>query len=175
MIYRPTGLGAFGFSINWEKVPGDEEIARRVVTFLEDRRVLFGQRHYEDELDCVNSAIEIRAFLTDELAKTKAGRSLADSLRAMRAAFRRFVDAAGPNARNFRRHSGPPGAHQFSTALENLRALVGLHLAVIADRYGLEIEGDLAEILPPDASADDDLSFVPGFGDSTVGTLNLPD
>jgi hypothetical protein len=34
MPYRPAGIGAFGFSINWERVPGDEEVARRVVTFL---------------------------------------------------------------------------------------------------------------------------------------------
>jgi hypothetical protein len=48
-------------------------------------------------------------------------------------------------------------------ALENLRAIVGLHLAVIADEYGIEIEADLAQILPPDASADDDPSFRPGW------------
>ena len=24
MPYRPTGIGGFGFSVNWEKVPGDE-------------------------------------------------------------------------------------------------------------------------------------------------------
>jgi len=79
MTYRPTGAGAFGFSLNWEKVPGDEEVARRVITFLEDRRLLFGERHSEDELHCARSAIEIRRFLTDELAKAKPGRSLAES------------------------------------------------------------------------------------------------
>ena len=48
MPYRPTGIGGFGFSVNWEKVPGDEEVARQVITFLEDRRLLFGKRHGED-------------------------------------------------------------------------------------------------------------------------------
>ena len=68
MPYRPTGIGGFGFSVNWEKVPGDEEVARQVITFLEDRRLLFGKRHSEDELDCVQSVIEIRRELTDELS-----------------------------------------------------------------------------------------------------------
>jgi hypothetical protein len=27
ITYRPTAAGAFGFSLNWEKVPGDEEVA----------------------------------------------------------------------------------------------------------------------------------------------------
>jgi len=31
----------------------------------------------------------------------------------------------------------------YSTAVENLRALIGLPLAVIADEYGIEIEPDL--------------------------------
>lgn len=73
MPYRPTGIGGFGFSVNWEKVPGDEEVARRVITFLEDRRVLFGMRHMEDEQYCVDSANQIRHFLTDQLSQAKAG------------------------------------------------------------------------------------------------------
>jgi hypothetical protein len=93
-----------------------KEVARRVVTFLEDRRLLFGKRHAEDELECVHSAVMSRAFLTEEPTKAKAGKSLSDSLRAMRAAFRQFVDAAGPNARNFRGHCGWPGMDPYSTA-----------------------------------------------------------
>jgi hypothetical protein len=49
MGYRVDGLGAFGFSINWEKVPADDAVARVVITELEDRRPLFGDRHGEDE------------------------------------------------------------------------------------------------------------------------------
>ena len=47
MPYRPTGAGAFGFSLNWEKVPGDKEVARRVILYLEDRRLLFGLGDYK--------------------------------------------------------------------------------------------------------------------------------
>jgi uncharacterized protein DUF6650 len=162
MSYRPTGIGAFGFSLNWEKVPGDKDIARRVVTFLEDRRLLFGERHSGDEMHCVNSAIEIRRFLTDELARAKPGRSLDQSLRAMRTAMRAFVDAAGPDACNFKHHF-PDQTDRFSLALGELHTLVGLHLAVIADQYRIEVEPDLRQILPPDVSADNDPSIVPGW------------
>jgi len=164
MPYRPTGAGAFGFSLNWEKVAGDEEVARRVVTFLEDRRLLFGERHFEDELDCVRSAIEIRRFLTAELANARPGRSLAESLRAMRSAMRAFVDAAGPDAHYFRDRNWMH-TDRFSLALGELRALVGLQLAVIAGQYGIEVEDDLARILPPEAPADNDPPILPGWDD----------
>jgi hypothetical protein len=53
----------------------------------------------------------------------------------------------------------------FSLALGELRSLVGLHLAVIAHQYGIEVEPDLARILPPDISADNDPSILPGWED----------
>jgi hypothetical protein len=84
----------------------------------------------------------------------------------MRAATRAFVDAAGPSARNFRYHHGAM-TDEFSLALGELRSLVGLHVAVIADQYGIEVEPDLAQILPPDVWIDDDPSFLPGFEDPT--------
>lgn len=160
MPYRLTGAGGFGFSVNWDTVPGDGEVARRVITFLEDRRLLFGKRHMEDEMDCVHSAIEMRHFLTNELSRAKAGKSLADSIRALRAALRVFVDAAGPAAVNFR-HRTTMQTDEFSLALGELRSRVGLQAALIARQYGIEVEESLAQILPPDL--DDEPSFIPGF------------
>jgi hypothetical protein len=163
MRYRLNGAGGFGFSVNWEKVPGDEEVALEVITFLEDRRVLFGWGHAEGEQYCVTSANEIRRFLTSELAHAKPGKSLAMSIRAIRAAFRQFVDAAGPDGCNFRYPRGGRITPEFTLSLGELRSLVGLQLALIADQYGLEVEDGLAQILPP--AIDDDPSFVPGFDD----------
>jgi hypothetical protein len=129
MAYRPTGIGAFGFSLNWEKVPGDEDVARRVITFLEDRLLIFGERHGRNPGYCVLSAVEVRRYLTDELAKAKPGRSLAESLRAMRVALRAFVAAAGPEV-----DFDADRTDSFSVALGELRSLIGLHVAVIADQ-----------------------------------------
>lgn len=163
MPYRLTGAGGFGFSVNWEKVSGDKQIAQQVITFLEDRRVLFGKRHMEDEMHCVSSANEMRHFLSDQLFRVQAGKSLATSIRAIRAALREFVDAAGPNACNFRYHGGGAMTDEFSLALGELRSRVGLQVALIAGQYGIKVEDDLAQILPP--ALDDDPSFMPGFED----------
>jgi hypothetical protein len=80
----------------------------------------------------------------------------------MRTAMRAFVDAAGPDASNFRYHRGHM-TDRFSLALGELRSWVGFHLAVIADQYGIDVEPDLAQILPPDVSDDNDPSIIPGW------------
>ena len=161
--HKVTGIGVGGFSIDWEKVDGDADIARRVVAYLEDRRVLFGERHCEDERFCVRSALEIRRFLTNEIGRSGVGCSLTASLRAMRVACRAFVDAAGPDARNFRDHM-PHQTDRFSLALGELRSVVGWHVAVLADVYGVDVEAELRAIMPP--AADDDgapIDWMPGF------------
>ncbi len=144
MGYRVTGVGAFGFSLNWEKAKGDKQVARAILAFLENRRLLFGERHVEDEMHCVRSAIEIRNFLTEQLAQATPGKSLSASIRAIRRACMRFVEAAGPQAVNFRGDVGWGISPRFANALGELRALV----AAIASQYDIEIEEDLASVLP---------------------------
>lgn len=118
----------------------------------------------EDEMYCVASANDMRHFLTGELFRTRAGKSLATSIRAVRAALREFVDAAGPDARNFRHQHGGAMTDEFSLALGELRSRVGLQVALIAYQYDIEVEHELAQILPP--PLEDDPSFVPGFEDT---------
>jgi hypothetical protein len=158
--YRLTGLSLPWLGAQWERVPGDKEVAEETITFLENRRVLFGHRHFEDEHYCVASANEIRHFLTKQISAAH-GRDLADSLRAMRAAARKFVDAAGPAARNFA--GGFHANKAFGLALGDFRTLMGVQIASIAKHFDLEIEEDLARILPP--PDEDDPNWLPGFGD----------
>ncbi|SRR6266545_5473233 len=165
MGVRLTGISLPWLGVQWEKTDGDRQIARRVITFLEDRRVLFGQRHYEDELHCIRSAIEIRSYLTREIGCTKPGGSLSESLKAMRAACRRFIDAGGPDACYFRGGRSSLEADHFSLALGDLRTLIGVHVALLAKSYTIEVEDYLASILPPEPIDDDDPSWMPGFGD----------
>ena len=147
---------ALGFSLNWDKADGDKQVAHAVLDFLEDRRILFANSHVENEVFCVRSANAAREFLTDQLSKAKPGKSLAASLKAMRTSFRRFVEAAGDDGRNFRYSHHFGDIDGLSLALGELRGQVGLHVAYIAYYYSLEVEGELVEILPSFASDDDD-------------------
>lgn len=156
-----------GATLTWAKTAGDEAVARAVITFLEDRRLLFGDRHMEDEMHCVRSAVEIRAFLTEQIVKSKPGKQLDESLRAMRAACRQFVDKAGLDGVHFQHRGYMHEVDRFSLALGDLRSLVGVQLAALVQVYDLPIEPDLARILPPRDQDDEpqDLSWIPGFED----------
>jgi hypothetical protein len=158
MRIRVNSLTVPVFGIGWEVVPGDKEVARDVVIEMENRRLLFAERQPEDELYCVRSAIDIRNFLGGQIAKAR-GKELQQSLRAMRAAARQFVDAAGPEAQAFRQ--GYNGPKVFGLAIGDLRSLMGTQLAAIVAHYGLEVEPELASIFPPEDT--DDPSFIPGF------------
>lgn len=153
-----TGISLPWFGAQWERVPGDKEVAEQTITELENRRVLFGERHLEDEMTCVRSANEIRHYLTRQIGAARSD-DLVVSLRAMRAAARKFVDAAGPNAQNF----GHSGAFEsaFGLAFGDFRTLMGVQIARIAIQYDLAVEDDLAVILPP--RDEEDLSWIPGF------------
>ncbi len=113
----------------------------------------------EQPSHCIDSVLEIRRFLTNELAKLDPNEPLAQNLQAMRAACRKFLDQlerfqAFDQVRYRRFSSGyiqNMGTYEvwvFCSALGDLRTSVGLHVALIAVRNGLDVEEDLASILP---------------------------
>lgn len=69
-------------------------------------------------------------------------------IKAIRAAFREFLDEVGPTDPWHRRHHGPNGTDQLSVALGTLRGLVGVQLGEIASIWDVEINDDLATIVP---------------------------
>ncbi|GAA1664188.1 hypothetical protein GCM10009733_072430 [Nonomuraea maheshkhaliensis] len=154
--YEQTGVSTPVFGVEWQKKSTDHTIAHEVIVFLEDRRLLFGDRHVEDERFCISSALQIRAFLTEQLRRYDMGRELHLALKAMRAAFRHFVDVAGPEGENFRYRMGSSGADRFGLALGDLRSRVGFFVAAIATQYEIAIDEDLSAILPPPPMDEDD-------------------
>lgn len=152
---RSTGLSlpVVG-GVQWNPPESQRAIARRVIRFLEDRRVLYVPHDVEIAEYCAQSVLEIRQMLTTELGNLdESCGQLYYSLQAMRLACRRFLDRTqGPEggSRRFRR----PYSHYdienqtFFTALGELRAAIGVHVAIIAAQHSLDIEGDLATILP---------------------------
>lgn len=90
---------------------------------------------------CVLSVIDIRHYLTEEIGKLGDGSAdLAANLRAMRAAGHKFLDDVGNRA-----YADPV----FFRALGEMRGVIGIHVALLAVRYGLDVEEGLASILPP--------------------------
>ncbi|MER6448441.1 DUF6650 family protein [Streptomyces venezuelae] len=135
--------------VDWELPLPQRAVAEKVLVYLEDRRVLRMSRleHSVDEAGhCVASVLRIRETLTQILMEPDTGDELAENLKAMRAACRRFLDTVGTDHGGYV-HGRREGV-VFGAALGELRAVFGIQLAVIAARYKLDLSGDLVSILP---------------------------
>ena len=147
---RLTGISCPVFGVSWNPPEAERGIARRVVTFLEDRRVLYVDSEMEVPRHCVESVLRVREQLTDEIARLPEDAELAQSLRAMRAACRKFLTAVEerPEVIQFGAQPGHYASWAFNGALGELRGIFGVHLAKLAAAYGIDVEDELAAILP---------------------------
>jgi hypothetical protein len=156
IISRLNGLSVGPVGVAWKPRDAEIDIAQEVITFMEDRRVLFNDNELEVPRYCVESVLEIRRFLTEVLRRLKNETGLSQHLRAMRGACRRFLNKVQDGKRGIILTDGLQGGSAtwtFFPALGELRAAFGLHLGIIAASCGLGMEGELASILP--APADD--------------------
>ena len=155
---RLTGFSCPIFGVSWN--PGEAEVttARRILAFLEDRRVLYSPYELELPAHCVHSIQSMRAFLTQELGMALPD-ELAANLRAMRAACRKFLNTmAALDARQQidSQYFGGIDQWEFNAALGELRSSFGVHIAMIAAQNGLDVEDDLASIFPAEDDGDHD-------------------
>jgi hypothetical protein len=158
---RLTGLSTPVFGASWNPPEAEVTAARRVILFLEDRRVLYQPTEMEIPEYCVKSVLEIRGYLNSELGKLDPRDRLAQNLSAMRAACRKFLDQTSGLESSGRTHHGPImnlgayGSWIFCSAIGELRGVIGLHVAQIAARNGLDVEKNLAAILPSQVRDED--------------------
>ena len=120
--------------------------------------MLFNPSEAEVAHHCAQSVIEIRHILSESLAKLGGTGVLADHLRALGAAARRFLDRTGQWQEDDYAAVGSWGHYrswEFLDALGQMRGLFGVHIAMIAARYGLDVKGDLATILPVETRTDE--------------------
>lgn len=148
---RPTGASAWGVGFQWERRETDAEIARRVISLLEDRRMLWVDMSYEYPDHCLASAKQTRDALTDQINSPAISDDLASMLKQIRKLFADFMTTA-PRAAAHGQMFGPLSAEPFSVALGSLRAAVGDRLATLVAAYGLDVDEDLATIIPDDGS-----------------------
>lgn len=150
ILKRLTGISTPVFGVSWNPSESERAVAKRVLAKLEDRRVLFNPSTVEVPEHCVQSVVEIRHILSEELCKLENETNIAKSLRAMRAACRKFLDSVVADERviRFGAHPGHFASWEFISAVGQLRGVFGIHVAQIAAQYGLDIEGELASIIP---------------------------
>lgn len=147
---RITGISGPLGGLQWaDPGPSDGEIVRRFFLFLEDRRVLFNAEQLEVVSQVERSIHEVREECTRTLQALATGVFAVQPVRAIREAGRHFHDAQNEPFRFFddrqHRYEGSPG---FFVALGAFRAAVGYQIALLAARYDIDVEGDLAGALP---------------------------
>jgi hypothetical protein len=155
---RLTGISTPIGGVSWQPSELEVGTARRVIALLEDRRVLYAPDELEVPSHCVHSVLEVRHFLSHELGKLDTGSEFAASLRAMRAACRKFLERVGLDGREtvlYANQHGHWASWTFYSALGEMRGTFGIHLARIAAQFRLDIEDPLATILPARADGDE--------------------
>jgi uncharacterized protein DUF6650 len=159
---RINGIGIstpiFGFSVNWNPPESAKHIAREVIIYLENRRVLYDPYNVQLAAYCVPSVIEMRQVLTDQITASSSDADLEKNLRAMRGACRTFLEKVViPPAVSHPSHgfSDPKDPLVLIGALAELRATFGLYIGILAAKYGIDIEEDLASILPSSDKQDE--------------------
>ena len=144
-----TGISTPFGGIQWADAgPSERERIRGFILFLEDRRVLYNPDELEVPEQVVRSAHEIRQECTSVLRILGENAFGAIAVRAIRSACRRFHDEMNLPFRFFDDRHPWEGAPGFFTALGGLRATVGQQIALLAAHYDLDVEGDLASVLP---------------------------
>ena len=133
-------------------IPESEtEHARRLIVFLEDRRVLY-QRNQLTPLWANQSVIKIREQLTSELAKLDKKSDLAKSLAEMKKACHKYLDtteALGLGRDESRVNElSREEQDNFLVTLNELRDVFGSRVAQISIQFGINVEGELATIFP---------------------------
>ncbi|WP_421950812.1 DUF6650 family protein [Pelagibacterium sp.] len=147
---RITGVSTPVGGVQWaDPGPSEAEIVRRFLIFLEDRRVLFNPFQLETEGQVEHSIHQIREECTKALQALPSSASACDAIRVIRGACRVFHDEQHEEFPHFdgdfHVRRGRPG---FFLALGAFRATVGYQVAILAGRHNIDVEGDLASILP---------------------------
>lgn len=145
---RLNQLGFGPLAVGWKSVESDSAIARRVIRFLENRRMLFNDCAEEDLRHCLLSAEQIRTFLTTELGNLSDNSPLLPYLRSIRKSAQQFMNRFPHGADSHRWHDLSLGDANLFIRLGQLRSDIGFQVALIAARWEIDVEEDLAKVLP---------------------------
>jgi len=140
---RITGVSIPFFGISWTPPVLDRDIAKKIISYLEDRRALFYPYDMEVPYHVKESIMQIRMYITDLLQQIDADSALIPNLKLMRAACRKYLD---DNPKSDRRHRYFGSADIIS--LGELRGVFGRNLAEICVKFGIDLDSELEEILP---------------------------
>lgn len=146
IVANITGISVPIFGIQWKPVTAEVTVARNVLRRLEDKRVLYRPEEMEGARYCLRSVEDMRELLTNSLQQVQPSTHLGKQFVKLRRACRDFCDIVG--SPRFDSVPLPIQSSLLSRELVKLRKVAGGVVATIAIGYGLDVEDELAAILP---------------------------
>lgn len=155
---RLTGVSTPIFGVSWNPPELDVDVAKELITALEDKRMLHEPMAWKASDYVVMSVQQVRVELNAVLKRVDRSSPLGESALAMRAACRKFLTRVGPEG--FSSSTRVIGdtrveSNDFMAILGELRGVFGIHVARISAAYGIDVEDDLAAMLPEDTADDE--------------------
>lgn len=150
IMNKLTGISCPAFGISWNPDESERDIAKRIIVFLEAKRVLYSPYELETVFPVVHSVIEIRDMLTHEIPKMKKDSKLEECARAMRNSCNKFLSKCKDDD-DFRKYATTKGNIYnwiFLSSIGELRGVFGVMIGQIVKAYGVDVEEQLAEIIP---------------------------
>lgn len=141
-----TGISTPIFGLQWTPPVIESDEAKSLINYLENKRVLYNPVSMEDANHCTLSVIQIRDELTDMIRNLSGPSRLAQSLKSMRQACANFCDNVGHP--DFKNYETPIQRSILERELVKLRYKCGLSLAKISIGYGIDVDDNLAAIMP---------------------------
>jgi len=141
-----TGFSCPIFGLQWTPPQYESDVARELIVFLEDRRVLYAPEEDEGADHCRQSVELIREEVTKALQKVSFNSDIAKHLRRLRKQCRTFCDTVG--APNYTTQPNPVQTSILKTQLEALRSEAGKVVGSLSVAYGLDVEDELATTIP---------------------------
>ncbi|MEG0077402.1 MAG: DUF6650 family protein [Anaerorhabdus sp.] len=150
VLNKVTGVSCPIFGVSWNPAELDIEIARRIIIFLEPRRVLYAPMGIEALCSSIDSVGKIKDYLTLELQKIQSESNLSEYLRGMRKACNKFLSTF-PEIKDDKCIYCKPGSNEyqeFILSLGEFRTVIGTMVGQVSKAYGIDVEDDLANIIP---------------------------
>ncbi|WP_203794560.1 DUF6650 family protein [Actinoplanes derwentensis] len=133
----------------------DRNTVRGLIAFLEDRRALYENPDREVTDRLIGSIAQIRQRLSDTLATGELPETISELLKPIRAACRDFLSAAEIGDAEAKALIIPSGPNEVRVLkpkayfkLKSLRDTAGHNIGLLAVRYGINVEDQVADLIP---------------------------
>ena len=146
ILAQLTGVSVPIFGIQWEPVTAEVTVARNLIRVLEDKRVLYRPEEMEGATYCLHSVERLRQELTLSLQQVTSGTQIAKQLERMPRSSREFCDVVG--SPKFGTSAHPVQRSILRRELAKLRSAFGSAVGALSLAYGLDVEDELASIIP---------------------------